>query len=115
MKSGFKKILSILLLATYFVLLAIPVLHFHPVNLNSRQELLDSNSQTATAADPFQNSNSECSVTQLASITYLNDFFSPHSERVFTSEITLKFLYDSTKSLQIIFDSNGLRAPPAIS
>ncbi|MDP3582843.1 MAG: hypothetical protein Q8S39_12990, partial [Ignavibacteria bacterium] len=65
--------------------------------------------------DPFQNANSECSITQLASTSYINDIVLPPSSNLSGYHFDYKPVAESNKPLQVIFDSNGLRAPPANS
>ncbi|MFA7420817.1 MAG: hypothetical protein WCZ90_14130 [Melioribacteraceae bacterium] len=115
MNRSFTKIISKVLLVSYIWLLCLPVFHFHPVSLNSSGLIVDSTNKATTVIDPFQNANSECSVTQLGSTPYLNDFISQQNEKILSSTGLIQYLCESTKSLQLIFDSNGLRAPPAIS
>lgn len=115
MNRSFINIISKILLVSYLGLLGLPIFHFHPVCINSSRQIVDFKNKASTVLDPFQNANSECSVTLLASTPYLNDFISQESKIILKSTATIKYLNESTNSLQLIFDSNGLRAPPAFS
>ena len=111
MKRNSIKIYSGILLAAYLAMLALPVWHFHPIYLDINSRLVASQN-FPSYFDPFQNANSECSITQLASTSYINDIELAQIYDLLIHSFNYVSASESSRSLQVILDSNGLRAPP---
>lgn len=114
MKRNPIKIYSGIVLAAYLALLALPLWHFHPIHFDTNSRFAAPQNSSSNF-DPFQNANSECSITQLAGTSYINDIVLPLSNNLSSYRFDYNPVAESNKPLQVIFDSNGLRAPPAYS
>lgn len=114
MKRNTVNIFSKILLVAYLGLLVLPVFHIHPIFFDTDPRLLTEQNST-NYFDPFQNANSECSVTQFARISYINDIVLAKNNDLSSYHFDYIPVAESNKPLQVIFDSNGLRAPPTHS
>ena len=110
------KITSALLLFTYLNLIAITVFHFHVINLNSRTASIDSSStETNRIIDPFSDGDSNCSVTQFSSSSYINEIIISNQKPIICNIYNYPLNRISNKPLQVIPETNSLRAPPLAS
>jgi hypothetical protein len=109
------KITSALLLFIYLNLIAITVFHFHVINFNDQSASIASSQTEAQLVDPFSDGDSNCSVTQFSSSSYINEknFF---NQKTFICNIcNYPLAKISSKPLQLISEANSLRAPPIAS
>jgi hypothetical protein len=110
------KITSALLLFTYLNLIAITVFHFHVINLNSQTASIDSScDETNKIIDPFSNGDSNCSVTQFSSSSYINENNFFNQKTIIYNIYNYPLIRISSKPLQVISEANLLRAPPLAS
>jgi hypothetical protein len=114
LKNRTHKIVSLLLFAAYLNLIALTVFHFHAYSFINQPASITGAGAVSKIIDPFSDGNSNCSVTQFSSSSYIN-------EKDFCSSKTLINNCDyssftlSNKPLQLIFSANSLRAPPFAS
>ena len=66
------RIASALLLFAYLNLITLTVFHFHVVNFNDQSASIASSHTEAQLVDPFSDGDSNCSVTQFSSSSYIN-------------------------------------------
>ena len=111
MKRNSIKIYSGIVLAAYLAMLALPVWHFHPIYFDANSRFAASQN-SSSYFDPFQSANSECSITQLAATSYINDIVFTHNNNLSSYNLDYNSTVESNKQLQLYFVSNGLRAPP---
>jgi len=110
------KITSALLLFTYLNLIAITVFHFHVINFNNQTSRIDSSStETNRIIDPFSDGDSNCSVTQFSSSSYINENNFFNQKAINYNIYNYPLIRISNKPLQVISEANSLRAPPLAS
>lgn len=114
MKKIISNIISVLLLSAYLGFLILPVFHHHPISLGNSSEI-SSPQNSAQHYDPFQNSISECSFVQIAVTTYIHEMEASPNFGLLENSFVYQNPCTTCKSLQLLLDSKGLRAPPALS
>lgn len=109
------RIASALLLFAYINLITLTVFHFHLINFNDQSASIASSQTEAQLVDPFSDGDSNCSVTQFSSSSYINEknFF---SQKTYICNIcNYPLAKISSRPLQLISEANSLRAPPLAS
>jgi hypothetical protein len=109
------KITSVLLLFAYLNLITLTIFHFHSVNFDGRTARIDSSRAEAKMVDPFSDGDSNCSVTQFSSSSYINEINLSNQKTFICNVFIYPLLKISSKPLQIITETNSLRAPPLAS
>ena len=110
------RIASALLLFAYINLITLTVFHFHVINLNNLTASIDSSStETNRINDPFSDGDSNCSVTQFSSSSYINEIIISNQKPIICNIYNYPLIKISNEPLQIISETNSLRAPPLAS
>ena len=108
------KAISFLLCAAYLNLLAVTVFHFHFIHSDCKPYYVSSESNHRGIVDPFGDDESNCSVTQFAASSYINERSFENSIRT-APNLNKIPIYTNSNPLFFLVDSNSLRAPPSLS
>ncbi|PKL83204.1 MAG: hypothetical protein CVV24_06205 [Ignavibacteriae bacterium HGW-Ignavibacteriae-3] len=111
-KSRSYKTASCVVLFAYINLMTLSIFHFHAIDSSFDSSAFNAAGIPANIHDPFSDGNSGCRVTLFNTISFIGEkeFCSNNSARYSSADYSGLIL--SGNPLQIINDSNSLRAPP---